>query len=412
VTQNASSSLSPTWPQPDEDVRAALLTAYAAGSWGRYHGPHTQRLRELLTELHGVAHACLCSSGTIAVELALRGLKIGPGDEVILAAYDFPGNFRAVEAIGAKPVLVDLSSPTFHVGQIGPATSNPPSGSGRDSASFPLQAHMECGPTWCLDAEQIEPALSPQTRAVIVSHLHGSLADMRRICDLAARHGLGVVEDACQVPGSLVQGKPAGSWGDCGVLSFGGSKLLTAGRGGAILTNRDDVAQRIKIASERGNDAFPLSELQAAVLVPQLPKLAGANERRLAAVRQLLSLVGDIAGLVPPRLVADHENRPAFYKLPWLLVANDDACDSPDFEQVRRRFITAIQAEGVMMDEGFRGFARRTSNRCRCVGDLPHSRRAAGGTILLHHPVLLEQASTIERVAETIRKAVRDCTPQ
>jgi dTDP-4-amino-4,6-dideoxygalactose transaminase len=364
----------PPWPPPDEDIRAALAAAYADGSWGRYHGPHSDRLRELLQSLHGVTHVHVCSSGTIAVELALRGLKIGPGDEVILAAYDFPGNFRAVEAVGAKPVLIDLA---LH--------------------------------EWLLDAEQIEAALSPQTRAIVVSHLHGSLADMRRIADIATSRGMAVVEDSSQVPGAVVQGQPAGSWGDCGVLSFGGSKLLTAGRGGAVLTARDDVLQRIKIASQRGNDAFPLSELQAAVLVPQVPKLAGANQRRLAAVRQLLSLVGEIPGLAPLRLIADEENQPAFYKVPWQLTAGDDNCDSPHFEKLRRRFIAALQAEGVMMDEGFRGFARRSGNRCRVVGDLPNARRAAAGTVLLHHPVLLESSETISRVAEAIRNVGQAC---
>src|SRR5437667_205727 len=74
----------PPWPRPNEAVRQALEEAYADGSWGCYHGPHCQRLRELLAELCGVGHAWLCSSGTIGVELALRGLKIGPGDEVIV----------------------------------------------------------------------------------------------------------------------------------------------------------------------------------------------------------------------------------------------------------------------------------------------------------------------------------------
>ena len=99
-----------------------------------------------LAQMHGVQHAWLCSSGTIAVELALRGLKVGPGDEVILAAYDFPGNFRAIEAIGARPVLVDLAPGT-----------------------------------WTIDVEQVAAAISPRTKAIIVSHLHGSLADMRRL---------------------------------------------------------------------------------------------------------------------------------------------------------------------------------------------------------------------------------------
>jgi dTDP-4-amino-4,6-dideoxygalactose transaminase len=350
-------------------VRAALAAAYADGSWGRYSGPHSEQLCELLAALCGGRHVSLCCSGTIAVELALRGLKVGPGDEVILAAYDFPGNFRAVEAVGARPVLVDVAADAWHI-----------------------------------DSEQVEAALSPQTKAVIVSHLHGSLADMALIRQIADHRGIAVVEDACQVPGATVQGRPAGAWGDCGVLSFGGSKLLTAGRGGAIVTNREEVVQRIKVFSQRGNEAFPLSELQAAVLVPQISKLATANQQRLAAVRQLLAEVGDLPGLIPLALPEHDSSEPAFYKLPWLLTDANDACDSPEFEQGRRAFLTAVQAAGVAIYEGFRGFARRTSNRCRVVGELPHAQRAAAGTVLLHHPVLLQPPEVIACVAEVIRQ--------
>jgi perosamine synthetase len=359
----------PAWPRPEEEVRAALAAAYADGSWGRYFGPHSERLGELLAQLCGVEEIWLCSSGTIAVELALRGLKVGPGDEVILGGYDFPGNFRAIEAIGARPVLVDLAPAAWH-----------------------------------LDVEQVAAAISLQTKAIIASHLHGSLAAMRQLRELANRHGVAILEDACQVPGSTIGGQPAGSWGDCGVLSFGGSKLLTAGRGGAVVSRRADVIQRIKVFSQRGNDAFPLSELQAAVLVPQIPKLAAANATRLANVRRLLSLCGGLPGLAPLALPTASADIPAFYKLPWLLTGNNNDCDSPEFEQLRRRFIATIQAEGVAIDEGFRGFARRTSSRCRVVGDLTNARRAAAGTLLLHHPVLLESAEVIARVAGAIRK--------
>jgi dTDP-4-amino-4,6-dideoxygalactose transaminase len=362
----------PAWPQPDEEVSAALAAAYADGSWGKYSGPYSERLSSLLGELCGAEHVWLCSSGTIAVELALRGLKIGPGDEVILGAYDFPGNFRAVEAIGARPVLVDLAAETWH-----------------------------------LDVEQVAAAISLQTKAIIASHLHGSLVPMRELCPLAEQRGVAILEDACQVPGATIAGQPAGSWGDCGVLSFGGSKLLTAGRGGAIVSRRADVFQRIKVFSQRGNDAFPLSELQAAVLVPQIPKLAAANAKRLASVRELLSLCGEIQGLKPRALPVNADDVPAFYKLPFLLTGNNNDCDSPEFEQLRRRFIAAIQAEGVAMDEGFRGFARRTTNRCGVVGELTNARRAAAGTLLLHHPVLLAPAQAITQVAHAIRKVAR-----
>jgi len=362
----------PSWPRPNPAVMAALEAAYADGSWGRYQGPHGERLCEALTQLCSTRYAWLCCSGTIAIEIALRGLKVGPGDEVILAAYDFPGNFRAVEAVGARPVLV-----------------NDPAGS------------------WALDVEQVATAISRETKAVIASHLHGSLADMARLRALADKHGLAIVEDACQTPGAVIAGKPAGSWGDCGVFSFGGSKLLTAGRGGAIVTNRDDVLQRIKVVCERGNHAFPLSELQAAVLLPQISRLVGDNVQRQQSVELLVDECRSLPRLTPLQLPAERQTRSAFYKLPWLLNGNSDACDSPEFEQMRRRFIAAVQAEGVAIDEGFRGFARRTNQRCRVVGALDHARRAAAGTVILHHPVLLEPHETILRVAQAIGKVAR-----
>jgi perosamine synthetase len=204
-----------------------------------------------------------------------------------------------------------------------------------------------------------------------------------------------------------VAGKPAGACGDCGVFSFGGSKLLTAGRGGAIVTDRDDVLQRLKIHCERGNDAFPLSELQAAVLAPQIPQLKAANEQRFHAVKQLLAACHDLNGLLPLQIPVDRQSEPVFYKLPWLLDDNEDSCDSPEFEQVRGRFIAAIHAEGVAIDAGFRGFARRTNQRCRVVGNLVHARRAATGTVILHHPVLLESHEAINRLASAIHKVVR-----
>lgn len=359
----------PKWPQPDEEVRAALQSAYDDGSWGRYLGPYGAKLEDLIAQLCGANHVRLCSSGTIAVELALRGLKVGPGDEVILAAYDFPGNFRAIEAVGARPVLVDLALNS-----------------------------------WRLDDEALVAAITSATKAVIASHLHGWLVRMDRVCAIAAERGIAVVEDACQVPGALVAGKPAGSWGDCGVLSFGGSKLLTAGRGGAVVTNREDVAQRMRVFSERGNEAFPLSELQAAVLVPQISKLGAANERRLAAVQRLISQLAGTPALAIPEPAITSDYKPTFYKLPMLVGGANDDCSSPEFELRRGRFIAAVQAEGVAIDEGFRGFARRSLGRCRIVGDLANARRASAATVLLHHPVLLEPRATIDRVAKAIGK--------
>src|SRR5205823_4882353 len=107
---------------------------------------------------------------------------------------------------------------------------------------------------------------------------------------------LRVIEDAAQAPGALVQGRKAGTWGDVGVLSFGGSKLLTAGRGGAILSSCADIVQRIRAWTFRGNHINPLSELQAAVLLPQLDKLDERNQQRWQSVQLLRNYLTDVPG--------------------------------------------------------------------------------------------------------------------
>src|SRR6185437_16945914 len=127
-------------------------------------------------------------------------------------------------------------------------------------------------------------AHSPRTKAILCSHLHGGLVPMRDVTAFAARRGLKVVEDAAQAAGATVQGQPAGTWGDIGTLSFGGSKLLAAGRGGALLIRDRAVYQRAKLVLNRGIQPWaPLSELQAAVLRPQLRKLPDCTRRRAAS---------------------------------------------------------------------------------------------------------------------------------
>ncbi|HQU45276.1 MAG TPA: aminotransferase class V-fold PLP-dependent enzyme, partial [Pirellulales bacterium] len=274
-----SGPLMPGWPPDDPEVTEAVNRAMADGSWGRYHGPHVPRLAEALADFFGLPHVYPCCSGTFAVELALRSVGVGSGDEVILAGYDFPGNFRAIEAIGARPVLVDV---------------------------HPLN--------WNLDPSRLSAAIGSRTRAVLVSHLHGGLVPMTAVAEVAQRHGLAVVEDVCQAPGAVIEGRLAGTCGDVAALSFGGSKLLTAGRGGAILSRRADVHQRAKVFCEQGNHAFPLSELQAAVLLPQLAKLRERNERRRAAVRHVLSRLRDALCLQALENQSD-SSRPAYYKL-------------------------------------------------------------------------------------------------
>jgi dTDP-4-amino-4,6-dideoxygalactose transaminase len=342
-------------------VAARLREAIALGDWCRYDGPNLAALVERLAALVGVEHVLPCSSGTIGVEIALRGVGVASGDEVILGGYDFPGNFRAVEAIGALPVLVDLE----------PAAR-------------------------CLDVEQAAAAIGPRTKAIIATHLHGGMVDMLGLCDLTRKRGVAVVEDACQAVGGTVAGRPAGSWGDAGVFSFGGSKLLTAGRGGAVVTRRADVRQRMKIFCDRGNQSFPLSELQATVLLPQLENFAEPHARRWKSVRRLCTALDGDNGLTPPAEPLGGTG--AFYKLGLLY----DPKRMGGYD--RDLFAAAARAEGIALDAGFRGFVRRGEARCRRVGDLAVSAAAAERTLILHHPILLEPDATIDRLAAVLNE--------
>jgi dTDP-4-amino-4,6-dideoxygalactose transaminase len=343
-------------------VAEALQAAWRDGSWGKYDGGRVRQLEERLAAEHGVGYALTCGSGTFAVELALRALKVGLGDEVILAAYDYPGNFLAIHAVGATPVLADVDPDNFN-----------------------------------LAPEALADAIGPATRAVITSHLHGGLVPMREVTALAAARGVRVIEDACQAPGATVQGRRAGAWGDVGVLSFGGSKLLTAGRGGAVLTPLADIHQRTRVCLHRGNVVCPLSELQAAVLGPQLDRLAERNACRAQLVALLVEQLQDVPGLSVFRNVAV-EGNPAYYKLGFRF---DEMC----FGLSRARFVAAVWAEGVAFDEGFRALhAGRSPSRFRAAGPLPVADRAHVGTVVLHHPVLLGTAEEITQVARAIRK--------
>lgn len=326
------------WRPDAELVAERLREAVESGTWSRYEGPNLAALVERLAELVGAEFVLPCSSGTVGVEIALRGAGVEAGDEVILGGYDFPGNFRAIEAIGALPVLVDLEPRTR-----------------------------------CLDVLQIAAACGSRTKAVIATHLHGAFVDMPRLKEIAAEHKLAVVEDACQAVGGVITDRPAGSWGDVGVLSFGGSKLLTAGRGGAVVTRRADVFQRMKVFCERGNQAFPLSELQATVLLPQLEHFAERQRQRLRAARRLRTALRNVDGLRPPDEQDDRQ--PAYYKLGFAY----DARRLGGYD--RAVFAAAARAEGIALDTGFRGFVRRSPARCRRVGDLTVAATAAESTL-------------------------------
>eukprot|EP00913_Durusdinium_trenchii_P005650 g5268.t1 len=278
-----------------------------------------------------------------------------------MAAYDFKANFQNIVLLGATPVLVDIDPDN-----------------------------------WNLAVENLEAAIGDKTKAILVSHLHGGMVPMPEVMSIARRHDLPVIEDACQMPGARCAGRAAGTTGDVGVLSFGGSKLLTAGRGGAVLTDRDDIAQRIHLFTQRGNEAYPLSELQAAVLRPQLDKLDDRNARRAANVITLCRLLKQRPGLRPfHNTTADVE--PGYYKLGLQYDADEFAGMS------REQFSQAMRAEGVAIASGFRALhATHSRRRFRTVGELTIADDADERVLMLHHPVLLEDSASMEQIVAAL----------
>ena len=350
----------PPWPLTDERIRAAMESMLSDGSWGRYHGPHCDALRSELATFHGTEHVHLCSSGTSAIELALRAANVSPGDEVVLAAYDYKANFANVLTVGAKPVLIDTLP------------------------GIPV-----------MDPEQLAAAMTPGTKAVISSHLHGCMAPIDQIVEVAHRNEVVVIEDACQVPGASINNRRAGAIGDVGVLSFGGSKLLTAGRGGAVLTQNAGIAQRLRLYTQRGNDAYPLSEMQAAVLLPQLQQLDERNQQRSQAVEKIREALSSTSALQLIAPVSEHV-RPAWYKLAF----HYNGAESESRDDFARR----MRSAGIALDPGFSALhLTHAKSRFRPVGSLPNASQLHDQLLTLHHPVLLSGDATLRRVADLLR---------
>jgi dTDP-4-amino-4,6-dideoxygalactose transaminase len=218
-------------------------------------GPALARFEEELADFHGMRHAVGVNSGTDALWLTFLALGIGPGDEVITTANTFFATAEAIWFTGAKAVFVDID----------PRTCN-------------------------IDPGRIEEAISPRTRALVPVHLYGQTAEMPAISEIAERHGLHVVEDCAQAIDARGDGFAVGELSDAVCLSFIAQKNLgTFGDGGAVVTNREEIATRIRTLRNHGSPKRShhsmgynsrLDDLHAAVLGVKLRRVPGWSDRR------------------------------------------------------------------------------------------------------------------------------------
>ena len=267
-------SLSQQLADLGQELDAAALRVLHSGQY--IGGSEIQAFERSFAEAVGTAHAVGCNSGTDALVLALRGLGIGSGDEVITASFSFFATAEAISAVGATPVFVDVDPATY-----------------------------------LIDLNRIEAAITPRTRALLPVHLFGRPVDMTRLMAIAERHGLQVVEDCAQATGAHWAGRGVGSWGDVGCFSFFPTKNLgAAGDGGAVCCHSPELAQRMRelavhgmprryLHTELGYNSR-LDALQAAVLNVKLPHLNQWVKRRGAIAARYSEALQNLPGLQLP----------------------------------------------------------------------------------------------------------------
>lgn len=276
----------PKWPIADERDRELLDQVLQSNHWGNFNDLVSQFEQQFAAYQH-CRHGISVANGTLALEVALAAADIGPGDEVIVPAITFISTATAVSRVGALPIFVDIEPYTFNI-----------------------------------DPDCVERAITPRTKAIIPVHFGGALANMDRFVELADHHNLYLLEDAAHAHGSEWRGRRAGSIGRASTFSFQGSKVLTAGEGGIVLTNDDDLAARIRSLANQGRRPgfswfhhfelgtnLRLTAFQAAILTAGFERLPSQIVTRTRNATRLLEALRDLDGIhwqeVDPRVTAN-----------------------------------------------------------------------------------------------------------
>ena len=248
-------------------LEVEYATDAASNGWGEHCYDYIIRFEEAFKAHLGVEYAIATSSCTGALHMGMHGLGIGPGDEVIMADTNWIATAAPIVHLGATPVFVDILL---------------------DS--------------WCLDPAQVEAAITPRTKAIVAVHLYGNLCEMVALLAIGERHGIPVIEDAAEAIGSVYHGKRAGSMGRFGAFSFHGTKTITTGEGGMLVTNDPDLYEQVLTLSNHGRARgqskqfwpdrvgfkYKMSNIQAAIGCAQVQRIEALTQakRRIFASYQ------------------------------------------------------------------------------------------------------------------------------
>ncbi|MFC5758050.1 DegT/DnrJ/EryC1/StrS family aminotransferase [Rhizobium sp. GCM10022189] len=288
------------------EIDAAVLGVLASGQY--ILGEEVARLEQEFADYCNVKHAIAVNTGTSALHLSLLAAGVGPGDEVITVPFTFVATVSAICYTGARPVFVDIEPVTL-----------------------------------TMDAAQLEAKITRRTRAIIPVHLYGQMADMDAIKAIADRHGIPVIEDACQAHGARYRGKRAGSIGLSGCFSFyPGKNLGACGEGGIVVTDSDEQAKTMRMLRDWGQEQryhhvlkgfnYRMDAIQGAILRIKLRHLDAWTEARRSHARRYSSLLAGATQLTTPVEAADRRHVYHVY-----------AIRSPDRDALQR----VLTAEGI-----------------------------------------------------------------
>jgi dTDP-4-amino-4,6-dideoxygalactose transaminase len=289
-------------------------------------GPNCTAFQEEFAEWNGNRHAITTNSGTAALHMCVAACDCGAGDQVILPAYSWSSSATCVLQHNAIPVFVDIDFDTMNI-----------------------------------DVGKIEAAITPKTKAIIVVHLHGLPVEMEPVLAVAKRHGLKVIEDACQAHGARYKGRKVGTWGDCAAFSFNQNKSLCSGEGGMYVTDDKEMLKKAQTLWSFGETRTPSqsrdyhvyamgwmyrnNDLTAAFGRAQLTKLGGYLERQKANALCLAEDLQHVPGLILPKELPDRCAHNWYnYVIRFDMQALGHRHDARAF---RSKIVDALNAEGV-----------------------------------------------------------------
>ncbi len=313
----------PSWPVFDDRDKTALIQTLESAVWG-IDSPAIDEFERKFAEFCGVKYAIACTNGTDAIPIALKALGIGPGDEVIIPPYTFIATGVGIIMANAVPVFADIHPETYNI-----------------------------------DPESIEKAITPKTKAIMPVHIAGNPADMDMIMQIAGENHLYLIEDTAQAHGAEWKGQKVGTIGHIGTFSFQSSKNLASGEGGALVTDDEQIADRIRsfVNCGRIKDGewydhheiagnHRLSAYQAALLNVGLERLEEQMKTREKNADYLSTLLADMEGI---KLTSKHQGTTRHgYHLGILRYHSSAFKGLP-----KTRFIEALEKEGIPCAYGY-----------------------------------------------------------